>query len=115
MNTNRFKVGKFYENISPAESVALRKSGTKYILVLHSRSCGHCIRFIPELQKLAKLFEAEGKNALVVGIESSNIPMKWYNSGKVQGFPTVFIHDGSGRLYEYKKQRDARILYSELF
>jgi thiol-disulfide isomerase/thioredoxin len=88
-----------YDNNFENNKINLKKPG---LLLVRADWCGHCKRYMPTYEKLAKMFPQDG-DFLIVHIESEEV--KKPNASKVlenfvEYFPTMLFFDKDGNIVQ---------------
>jgi thioredoxin-like negative regulator of GroEL len=76
-------------------SVKLNNVQNAGMLLVHSKNCGHCTRFIPTYKQLA---ESLGSKFPLMAVEAVNMPMKMADMLKLQGYPSIYFFDKTGTI-----------------
>lgn len=81
------------ENINSADGLTKKlKNGNPSVVVFHSPSCPHCIKFLPKFTKVALKYK--GVNCCAVDV-STNLELA--RSNGVTGVPKTIFYDKTGK------------------
>ena len=81
------------------DKINLKKPG---LLLVRANWCGHCVRYMPTYEKLAKMFSDKG-DFIIAHIESEEVKKPTVGrvlENFVEGFPTLLLFDANGNIIQ---------------
>ena len=88
-----------------------KAKGTGGIVIVKTDWCGHCVRTIPELEKVSVI---TGKSYPIFKIDADK-NQKLLKEMNVNGFPTIYFINKDGTLStKYEKDRQAKKFLEEI-